>query len=441
MSGLGDRASEVVERAVRGRVTAAFLDLEASLVDAIREAEEIASGGGNDLRSAGERVCLVFAGGIAQSLTDCQNLLEERPVMVQSWRLEFEGLVKARSKEIVENVLQRLVAGTCVCGETETVCAYDDERSPLADASRDAATRFANGFRDTENISLAAVTIANFVASEGIDCITNLLQKCFPRRSGGDGNDEWENDLRAKASSASVRVASEFTKTASGRITSLIRRTTVTTNWREAREPRVVRPVMDAVAVRIARFTKSTRLDCLPIFQSTLFAHTSPNTGLTLSFTHHKDEIDGINAACAAAGLLDDVSQSASADDPGMRKQSATTVHDTSPFTPAECTRDVLTATVVAAVLKSWQEIIAGLTLSKGGYHQMELDFAFLEAHLVTEKKVGASGTGALAKAIRLLLEECRDTAASRSVDGTPLDPAIVTRILSAKGSRGGSSL
>lgn len=321
--------------------------------------------------------------------------------MVQSWRLEFEGLVKARSKEIVEKVLQRLVAGTCVCGETETVCAYDDERSPLADASRDAATRFANGFRDTENISLAAVTIANFVASEGIDCVTNLLQKCFPRRSGGDGNDEWENDLRAKASSASVRVASEFTKTASGRITSLIRRTTVTTNWREAREPRVVRPVMDAVA----------------------------------------DEIDGINAACAAAGLLDDVSQSASADDPGMRKQSATTVHDTSPFTPAECTRDVLTATVVAAVLKSWQEIIAGLTLSKGGYHQMELDFAFLEAHLVTEKKVGASGTGALAKAIRLLLEECRDTAASRSVDGTPLDPAIVTRILSAKGSRGGSSL
>ena len=99
--GLGDRAAEVVERAVRGRVRAAFHALETKLVRALDELETVASlasesrlgipsgvgasvkktfGAAREtaaLRETLARVSPPFAGGVAEALADARALLED----------------------------------------------------------------------------------------------------------------------------------------------------------------------------------------------------------------------------------------------------------------------------------------------------------------------------------------------------------------------------
>ena len=388
--GLGDRAQEVVERAVRGRVNAAFLVLEGKLVEAISDAEKISNS--DELQQKSESICAVFAGGISIALDDCRNLFEERPVMVASWRDEFEGLVRAKSQQITQRVLQRLVA--CV-GSTDVVPAQfkvpADDHSPLSSASRAASDK--HDVSNFELVSLASTRITVFISHEGIDTSERLLDRCFPRRSGEGTRDADLAKLRNVAIVASLCLASAYTKAVSSRIGSLVRRTTVTQNWLEMREPRDVRPVVDAIV----------------------------------------DEINLVDAVAGKAGIASEsTSQStnAFADEPEKSSPSC--------FTPSHVTRDTLTATVVCRVLKSWQLQIDERTFNRGGYHTMELDLKFLERK-VLETRIGSGSPGQFyQKAIAALLKECTNSCASRSVDQTPLDPAIVSRILDAKQSRGG---
>ena len=153
--GLGDRAAEVVERAVRGRVRAAFHALETKLVRALDELETVASlasesrlgipsevgasvkkntfGAAREtaaLRETLARVAAVFAGGVAEALADARALLEERPVMVMGWRAEFEGLVRAddwnddklrRERELYEGCVQRMALARALGQSTDAL--------------------------------------------------------------------------------------------------------------------------------------------------------------------------------------------------------------------------------------------------------------------------------------------------------------------------------
>ena len=96
--GLGDRAAEVVERAVRGRVGAAFFELETKLNRALEELEREAARASRETFVGGEsyekgsssrdakahqplltatsRVAAVFAGAVAEALDDARALLE-----------------------------------------------------------------------------------------------------------------------------------------------------------------------------------------------------------------------------------------------------------------------------------------------------------------------------------------------------------------------------
>ena len=168
--GLGDRAAEVVERAVRGRVRAAFHALETKLVRALDELETVASlasesrlgipsevgasvkkntfGAAREtaaLRETLARVAAVVAGGVAEALADARALLEERPVMVMGWRAEFEGLVRAESQTVVRAMLARLTAagvasGACGAPPPKALRVESDDRSPLAEAARRGGT-------------------------------------------------------------------------------------------------------------------------------------------------------------------------------------------------------------------------------------------------------------------------------------------------------------
>ena len=493
--GLGDRAAEVVERAVRGRVRAAFHALETKLVRALDELETVASlasesrlgipsevgasvkkntfGAAREtaaLRETLARVAAVFAGGVAEALADARALLEERPVMVMGWRAEFEGLVRAESQTVVRATLARLAAagvasGACGAPPPKALRVESDDRSPLAEAARrgrdvsatdvsatdvsatdvsatdsETAAETVVARSGAESIdgsqtrsqtrselsvdpssfdplfALACARTAAFVRDEGVDAIAAQLDLCFPPRDRdrdadastcavGTSDDEPESAAsRARADEAALFLAAAFARARGDAVAAMLRRTMRTVDWAEAREPRDVRPVADVLLEEMARVDAEAGA-----ILSSSFSETGKNEG---------DENAGGSRGVPTLGS------------PKVGTDSGRG------FVPRSCARAAVTVSVVRFVLRAFSEMLSATPrFSRGGFHQTELDLAFLKPRLVAW---GAAASPADAKAVDDLLSECVAAAAARTVDPAPLDSAIVARILDAKQSRGG---
>ena len=462
--GLGDRAAEVVERAVRGRVGAAFAALERKLVAALDELETKTgtvvsrSVGSSDasllaeLKETTARLAAIFAGGVAEALDDARALLEERPVMVMGWRAEFEGLVRAESQTVARATLARLAAAGVADGDgarlPKALRVEREDRSPLAESTRrylagardclfevprstrsfegdDASERDVGGATAASTkpsssasalrpsfdplFALACARTAAFVRDEGVDAVAAQLDRCFPpRRDAGDGARAAAGTeasalaaSRARADEAALFLAAAYARARGDAIAAMLRRTMRAVDWAEAREPRDVRPVVDALLEEIARVDAEA-------------ATTLGGVSETVSETVPTLEDEGGNDAGASPERGSFVSG----------------------YAPRSCARDAVTASVVRFVLRAFSEILSATRrFSRGGFHQTELDLAFAKPKLVA---AGAAASPADAKAVEDLLLECIAAAAARTADPAPLDPAIIARILDAKQSRGG---
>ena len=486
--GLGDRAAEVVERAVRGRVRAAFHALETKLVRALDELETVASlasesrlgipsevgasvkkntfGAAREtaaLRETLARVAAVFAGGVAEALADARALLEERPVMVMGWRAEFEGLVRAESQTVVRATLARLAAagvasGACGAPPPKALRVESDDRSPLAEAARrgrdvsatdvsatdsETAAETEPSARSAESIdgsqtsselvdpssfdplfALACARTAAFVRDEGVDAVATQLDLCFPPREREPDaaraigtspvhRDEPESAAeisRARADEAALFLAAAFARARGDAAAAMLRRTMRTVDWAEAREPRDVRPVADVLLEEMARV--------------------DAEAGAILSFCPF------VLLSFSETGFQGD--KNAGVSEPSVPTLAGSEVGTDSGrgFVPRSCARAAVTVSVVRFVLRAFSEMLSATPrFSRGGFHQTELDLAFLKPRLVAR---GAAASPADAKAVDDLLSECVAAAAARTVDPAPLDSAIVARILDAKQSRGG---
>ena len=462
--GLGDRAAEVVERAVRGRVGAAFAALERKLVAALDELETKTgtvvsrSVGSSDasllaeLKETTARLAAIFAGGVAEALDDARALLEERPVMVMGWRAEFEGLVRAESQTVARATLARLAAAGVADGDgarlPKALRVEREDRSPLAESTRrylagardclfevprstrsfegdDASERDVGGATAASTkpsssasalrpsfdplFALACARTAAFVRDEGVDAVAAQLDRCFPpRRDAGDGARAAAGTeasalaaSRARADEAALFLAAAYARARGDAIAAMLRRTMRAVDWAEAREPRDVRPVVDALLEEIARVDAEA-------------ATTLGGVSETVSETVPTLEDEGGNDAGASPERGSFVSG----------------------YAPRSCARNAVTASVVRFVLRAFSEILSATRrFSRGGFHQTELDLAFAKPKLVA---AGAAASPADAKAVEDLLLECVAAAAARTADPAPLDPAIIARILDAKQSRGG---
>ena len=485
--GLGDRAAEVVERAVRGRVRAAFHALETKLVRALDELETVASlasesrlgipsevgasvkkntfGAAREtaaLRETLARVAAVFAGGVAEALADARALLEERPVMVMGWRAEFEGLVRAESQTVVRATLARLAAagvasGACGAPPPKALRVESDDRSPLAEAARrgrdvsatdvsatdsETAAETEPSARSAESIdgsqtsselvdpssfdplfALACARTAAFVRDEGVDAVATQLDLCFPPRerepdaARAIGTSPVQRDelsepesaaeiSRARADEAALFLAAAFARARGDAAAAMLRRTMRTVDWAEAREPRDVRPVADVLLEEMARVDAEAGAILSTSFSETGYLVWDKNAGVS--------EPSVPTLAGSEVGT----------DSHGRG------------FVPRSCARAAVTVSVVRFVLRAFSEMLSATPrFSRGGFHQTELDLAFLKPRLVAR---GAAASPADAKAVDDLLSECVAAAAARTVDPAPLDSAIVARILDAKQSRGG---
>ena len=427
--GLGDRAAEVVERAVRGRVGAAFFELETKLNRALEELEREAARASRETFVGGEsyekgsssrdakahqplltatsRVAAVFAGAVAEALDDARALLEERPVMVMGWRAEFEGLVRAKSQTFLQATLARLAAaaakGPGGAPPPKALRAERDDASPLA------ASKQRKKHNEEERIfdSLFALTCASFAAfvrDEGVALVAAQLDRCFPPRQGSKSENLGisEENLASSSLSAFKRRAQEaclflvsaYARAKSDSIAAMLRRTTNSTDWSGMKEPRDVREIADATL----------------------------------------QEMQKVDAEAAA--FLSTAVQSEGKEKETVSFEDTTVSRGRRHYVPSHATRSEVTASVVRFSLRAFAETLcATRRFSRGGFRQVELDVAFLTPKLVA---FGGSVSGKDAECVDDLLKQCVAAAAARCLDPAPLDPAIVARILDAKQSRGG---
>jgi hypothetical protein len=425
--GLGDRAAEVVERAVRGRVGAAFFELETKLNRALEELEREAARASREtflgesyekglssrdakahqpLLTATSRVAAVFAGAVAEALDDARALLEERPVMVMGWRAEFEGLVRAKSQTFLQATLARLAAaaakGPGGAPPPKALRAERDDASPLA------ASTQRKKHNEEERIfdplfALTCASFAAFVRDEGVALVAAQLDRCFPPRQGSKSeNLATEENLASSSLSAFKRRAQEaclflvssYARAKSDSIAAMLRRTTNSTDWAGMKEPRDVREIADATL----------------------------------------QEIQKVDAEAAA--FLSTAVQSEGKEKETVSSEDTTVSRGRRYYVPSHATRSEVTASVVRFSLRAFAETLcATRRFSRGGFRQVELDVAFLTPKLVA---FGGSVSGKDAECVDDLLKQCVAAAAARCLDPAPLDPAIVARILDAKQSRGG---
>ena len=147
-----------------------------------------------------------------------------------------------------------------------------------------------------------------------------------------------------------------------------LRRTMRTVDWAEAREPRDVRPVADVLLEEMARVDAEA------------------GAILSLSF-------DGSDVASTLSETGDKIRH--------IRKHSEVGTEGFG-FVPRSCARAAVTVSVVRFVLRAFSEMLSATPrFSRGGFHQTELDLAFLKPRLVAW---GAAASPADAKAVDDLL-------------------------------------
>jgi len=503
---LGDRAAEVVERAVRSRVGAAFTSLEANLADALAAAAEVVAaapyaaskydnaglssddGSGSDMRLDGNRqlsvsqpimgagagggalllrqfVILsdVLLSGVAEVLADVRALLEERPLLVSSWRQEFEGMVHGRATSLMHALLAHLCA---VGGSTRRSASglnrhMFSPNSPLAPSLTREQPRRSSGAsgggeesggapygqlvkddggsgggggavgtwatRSTTPTPLLLVyaRLATFLQTDGVPHIARELESFFPGAGGssdgtggGGGRFCAEECLRMSAEAATSLI-SAYVEASGRRLSLMVRTSLATPNWLDMKEPRDVRPLADFLLDDLA----GIEAEIAQILED------GGHGGVGRGGEESAATAAEARAGAASSGASAPLSPVSGLGRARIERGVANLFQDRPQiFAPVEATQASVLTGVVRIALKSLAECVRCQTLGRAGYHQLSLDIAYLSPRVRRFASADVDG-----KTIDLLLEEAASAAVDRSLDPTPLEPAILRRILDAK--------
>ena len=436
--GLGDRAAEVVERAIRGRVDAAFIALEAKLASALDDDDDDGRKGEDHMRGTAAAAAApretsspfilrrfvalsdALLTGVSDALADVRAVLEERPAMVAPWRAEFERAIRAR----VETVLDAFVARLAADAEGTDASRRADERenvpagtSPLARAAMGSSSSSSTPARLLSRARLAA-----FLATDGAAHVARAVESHFPDADAvGDGTGGSFDAERCsvRSAAASSALAAAYVAATGGRLSLMIRRSMQSTDWLDAKEPRDVRPLADFLLDDLAAVEAETA----QILEDGGEDGGEPGRGFG----------SGSGPGPGSDAALRPLSPGKSDAHRVIARGVADVFRGERPrrgeaFVAPEATQASVLAAVTRVALASLVECARGRTFGRAGFHQMTVDLAYLRPRVRR-----FAGTGDDAKIADALLEEAANAAADRSLDPTPLDPAIVARILDAK--------
>ena len=390
---LGDRAVEAIERAVRSRVNAAFVCLERDVVrglDGALEASQsvLSSSSSKSLLQCFVAVSDTFLTSARSALADVEALMDERPILLSTWREEFACMVQGNFTNLIHALVARLIVG--VSANPTPAPNPAPLSTPLGDAVK-ALTSTAAAAPPPPSFMLVCARLSFFLETSAVPHIATALTKMFPASAATGGGFDVASAREMCASTASV-LLSAYVEQRAQRLGFMIRKSLTAVDWSVMREPREVRPLADFIA----------------------------------------EDLDAIELECAQ---ILDVGEIAG-DDVDVDVD-ATQTSDDGCFTRVRATQSSVICAVMKRVVKSYAECVrCQIFQTKFAFQQVALDAQYLAERVLF--RFLPSGQFAVdvdeRRAIEALLTELKDSIRARALDPTPMDKAIVNRIIAGAG-------
>lgn len=388
---LGDRAVEAIERAVRSRVNAAFVCLERDVVRGLDCALEASESVSSPSSSKSLLQCFVavsdtFLTSARSALADVEALMDERPILLSTWREEFACMVQGNFTNLIHALVARLIVG--VSANPTPAPNPAPLSTPLGDAVK-ALTSTAAAAPPPPSFMLVCARLSFFLETSAVPHIATALTKMFPASAATGGGFDVASAREMCASTASV-LLSAYVEQRAQRLGFMIRKSLTAVDWSAMREPREVRPLADFIA----------------------------------------EDLDAIELECAQ---ILDVGEIAG-DDVDV---DATQTSDDGCFTRVRATQSSVICAVMKRVVKSYAECVrCQIFQTKFAFQQVALDAQYLAERVLF--RFLPSGQFAVdvdeRRAIEALLTELKDSIRARALDPTPMDKAIVNRIIAGAG-------
>ena len=379
---LGDRAIETIEKSVRSRVNAAFVCLERDLLTALNAASDAAKAVSTAKSSQSDDKLLLqrfialsdaLLTGVHALLGDVESLMDERPILISSWREEFASMVHGHFVGLVHSTVARLVVGSPI--SPKPAPNPPPLRTPLTVASAEA---LASDVPPTPSFILVCMRLCSFLHSSATVHMAESLAKMFPASAAtGAGFDLEETKKMCK--SASDVLLMWYVEQSAQRIGFMIRKSLTAVDWNKAREPREVRPLADYISGDLAVIE------------------------------------------CECSQILD------------IGELEAPATSGVSALSCVSSTQSSVMCAVIKRVLKTYAECVRCQTFpNKFAFQQVSLDVRYLEEHVLA--KYMPSGQFAAdaneRNVISTLGEELRSAIRARSRDPSPMEKAVADRIL-----------
>jgi len=254
-------------------------------------------------------------------------------------------------------------------------------RTPLAVAMSE-ATKVLAVTPPPPSFLLVCARMCAFLHTSATTHIAEALMRMFPT-SVASGDDFSLDETRAMCESASNVLLTWYVEQSARSIGFMIRKSLTAVDWSKLREPREVRPLADYIA------------DSLRVIESEC---------------EQVLDVGEIDVATANAGSVAD----------GV-------------FTPVRSTQSSVMCAIIKRALKSYVECVRCQTFpTKFAYQQVAVDIQYLtDKVLLRFLPSGQFETDIFEKrSIETILNELRIAATQRALDPSPMDRAIVERII-----------
>lgn len=244
------------------------------------------------------------------------------------------------------------------------------------------------------------------------DAISRITEDIGSSLSGG-GYEYNPAEVRRTFRLAGERFLQRYINMRTQRISLVLKKRLTTPNWVKHKEPREVHMFVDMFLQELGAVGREVK-QILPQGLTRKHARTESNgsTSSSRSNTLRDDKLNRSNTNRARSQLLETHLAK-------LFKQKMEI------FTKVEHTQESVVMSIVKLCLKSFQEFVRLQTFNRSGFQQIQLDMQYLRTTLKDTTEDEA--------AVEFLLDEVIVAAAERCLDPSPLEPAILDRLVQHK--------
>ena len=379
---LNDRAAEVVELAVRRHVCRMFARVEERTAAGLKKALsdlEVAPDSAESyaaLLRLQTQLGAEIAEGLSIGLRDVDALQDEHSALLAAWKEVFDDLVQGQCQLLFTGLAATFIAltGLPPMPEAKSLMTLQ-QAAPEAPASPPAAP----AVLPPAVFMLFLMRLCSFLEAQTVPAVAARLSSVFQEGQSPTFN---AAAVQRLLRTAAARLLIGYVQQQGRKLSKLVRRSMATPDWLSLPEPRDVRPVCDTILSELAVMEAQV-------------AHLLPlETGTART-----------GAAAQAAGPNDGGDRSKISRNVAKLFQEKLRIFD-----EVESTRAAVMLGIVKIALKSWVECVRLVTLSRNGFHQLQLD----AHHMRSPLRAYASSSPAV---VDSLLDEVIAAAGDRCAD------------------------